>query len=316
MKPAPRLACVAVVLSGLIPPLSCCTAAPEFETTALVASLSDEFVENWNAGNAEGIANLFAEDSVRVVSTQQLPLVGREAIQAAMQQGMEAFRTSSSTELISNIDGVREFDGSIVLADGTFVLNGEDGNATIAGKWSTVYRKTEEGDLEIVMESAHVQRDSLAEPIDYASIERMAIPAAIDLGEGAESTEGMQAIINQYTAGVKQNNASMIAGTFTEDGIQLVGSASKAHRGRAAIEAAQSTDLEAEGFAGVTLTATILRQRKLSDSIIAANGVWQAATEDGTIMEFGQWGNLMQIQGDGSLLMLLESAGGFTGTAE
>ncbi|MCX8230074.1 MAG: hypothetical protein OTJ44_09045 [Planctomycetota bacterium] len=280
---------------------------------------SDQFLEYWNAGDADSLSKLFAEDSVRVISTAQLPSTGRTAIKAAFMSGMKEFRTSDAIKLVSQTKNVQELEGNIVLADGTFTideegdiqLSGMAGYKKLHGKWATVYRKTDSG-LEILMESAHVAKDALPTPIDYSSIEREQVPAAQDYGNAAEYADATQNLTDTYSAGMKNNNGAMIASIFTEDGIQLVSSSSEANRGRAAIEQAMTVNLPEEGYAGTTLVATTLRQRKVSDSLVIGNGLWQVVQEDGTVLEFGQWGNLMQVQEDGSLMLLMESAGGFT----
>lgn len=295
----------ALVSVGLL--ASCTAERPPVSLETQVQNVSDQFLEHWNAGDAEALAGLFVEDAVRVVSTHQLPSMGRESIQAAFQKGMDEFRSTDEVQLTSEIGAVRDLGDGFVLADGTFVLSGPGGEQIFAGKWGTLYQK-DEGGLKVVMESAHAAKDSLPAPIDYSAIERAEVPAVISSGEHVDA---MQSIIDRYTAGIKATDASMIAGTFAESGIQLVSSAPQTYRGRAAIEAATKENLETGGYAGAELSAIILNQRKVSDKLVMANGVWQASMEGG-LVEFGQWGNLMEIQEDGSLLMLMESAGVFT----
>jgi uncharacterized protein (TIGR02246 family) len=286
---------------------SCTAELPPVSLEQQVLDLSDQFLAHWNAGDAEALASLFSVDAVRVVSTHQLPSVGRESIQAAFQKGMEDFRSSDEVQLTSEVASVQDLGDGFLLADGTFQLKGADGAQLLAGKWGTLYQEDESG-LKIVMESAHAAKDALPAPIDYSAIERAEVPAAISSGENVDA---MQSIIDRYTGGIKATDASMIAGTFAESGIQLVSSAPQTYRGRAAIEAATKENLEAGGYAGAELTATILNQRKISEKLVIANGIWHVSMEGG-LVEFGQWGNLMEIQEDGSLLMLMESAGVFT----
>ncbi|MCP4092910.1 MAG: nuclear transport factor 2 family protein [Planctomycetes bacterium] len=272
-----------------------------------VQAMSDQFLEHWNGGDAEALAGMFAPDAVRIVSTQKGPLLGRDAIQASFQQGMETYKTSDEAKLKSEIGNVQELGGDIILADGTFALSGADGASVMEGKWGTVYRNTEEG-LVILMESAHVDGQPSAALASYATDDLQSMHGADD----AEYADAMQAIIDSYTAGLKGKDAGMLAGTFTENGIQLVASMPQTNRGRAAIETAFATFFEQEDFGGRHLRAKMLNHTKISDSLVAANGVWREYDENRSLIAFGQWGNLLEIQEDGTLLMVMEAAGPFT----
>ncbi len=59
------------------------------------------------------------------------------------------------------------------------------------------------------------------------------------------------------------------------------------------------------------LSAKTLRMRKVSDSLLLANGTWEVSNENGQFIRFGQWGNIFEIQQDGSVLMKVECAGIF-----
>jgi uncharacterized protein (TIGR02246 family) len=290
-----------------------CSSEPVDEQPALksqVQAMSDRFLELWNEGDADGLSKLFAEDGVRVISGDQLPSAGHDAIKDSFVRGMEKHRSSSETKLVSEIANAVDLGGDIVLAEGSFTLNDKEDAKLLGGKWGCVYRKTK-GGLQILMESAHVAEDTLSEPIDYSKIKREKPSGEVDNGNAAEYLGAMNQIIETYGDGIKAGDAAMIASTFTEDGVQLVGSSAKAHRGRKEIAAAQEAVLPASGHSGMALTGQVLRQRKISDSLVVANGLWQIAGEDGVLVDFGQWGNLMQIQPDGSLKMLMESAGGY-----
>ena len=269
---------------------------------------TNKFLDLWNAGDAESLSMLFAEDSVRVVSNDgQLPSVGRKAIAASFMEGFRKFKTSPDNLLNTKISSMVELEGGIIMAHGTFTIAGEGG---FNGKWASIERNTEDG-IEILMESAHVTESSLAAPIDFASVERVPNPDVTDYGNAAKFEEAMNRIITNYTKGATTGDAALIASTFTPDGIQIVSRQNEALHGRTAIEEAISASFSADDYTPGTLSAKTLRMRKVTDSLLIANGTWQVADKEGQITRFGQWGNIFEIQEDGSLLMKVECAGAF-----
>jgi len=269
---------------------------------------TNKFLDLWNAGDAESLSMLFAEDSVRVVSNDgQLPSVGRKAIAASFKEGFRKFKTSPDNLLNTKISSMVELEGGIIMAHGTFTIAGEGG---FNGKWASIERNTEDG-IEILMESAHVTESSLAAPIDFASVERVPNPDVTDYGNAAKFEEAMNRIITNYTKGATTGDAALIASTFTPDGIQIVSRQNEALHGRTAIEEAISASFSADDYTPGTLSAKTLRMRKVTDSLLIANGTWQVADKEGQITRFGQWGNIFEIQEDGSLLMKVECGGAF-----
>ena len=272
-----------------------------------LAALEARFLDGFNKGDAGALSALFASDGVRVISGAQVPSSGREQIKALFEADIEQHNANLDNRLSSETRAVRSLGDGIVVADGAFELKDKAGALLLGGKWGCVYRETDDG-LEVVMESAHVAKDTLQAPIDYSKVKRQAATAA-DFGEAAKHLEPMQQQIAQYQAAIKAGDAAKIAGLFVEDGVQLVSSSSKPHVGRAAIEAALKSVLPEGGYTGTNLAAKILGIRELSSKLLCANGVWEITGDDGAVLEFGQWGNLMEIQADGSLKLILESTG-------
>lgn len=272
-----------------------------------LAALEGRFLDAFNKGDAAALAGLFAADGVRVISGAQLPSTGRDQIEKLFEADIALHNANRDNRLVSETRSVRGLGAGVVVADGGFELKDKDGGTLLGGKWGCVYRQAE-GGLEVVMESAHVAKHTLKEPVDFTKIERQQASAS-DLGEAAPYVEAVNKMISDYDAAVKSGDASRIAALFTEDGVQLVGSSTEPHRGRAAIEVASQKVLAANGYVGTTLTGQLLGLNKVSDDLLCANGQWQVAGEDGAVLEFGQWGNLMEIQDDGSLLLVMESAG-------
>ena len=269
--------------------------------------LEGRFLDAFNKGDAGALAGLFAEDGVRVISGAQLPSSGRAQLKALFEADIAEHNANRDNTLSSEVRATRMFDGSIMLADGAFELKDKDGALLLGGKWGCVYRQTDAG-LEVVMESAHVAKDTMKEPVDFSKVKRQPAPAP-DFGDAEKHVEAINQLIASYADAVKSGDSAKIAALFTEDGIQLVGSASKPHRGRGEIEAAAKEVLAANGYTGTTLTGQVLGLNQVSDKLLCGHGLWQVADDSGAALEFGQWGNLMEIQDDGSLLLIMESAG-------
>lgn len=272
-----------------------------------LAALEGRFLDAFNKGDAAALAGLFAADGVRVISGAQLPSTGRDQIQKLFEADIAQHNANRDNRLVSETRSVRDLGAGVVVADGGFELKDKDGAALLGGKWGCVYRQVD-GGLEVVMESAHVAKHTLEEPVDFTKVEQQQAPAP-ELGDAAPYVDAVNEMISDYAAAVKSGDAKKIAAMFTEDGVQLVGSSTEPHRGRAAIADAAQKVLAANGYTGTTLTGQILGINKVSDNLLCANGRWQVAGDDGAVLEFGQWGNLMEIQDDGSLLLVMESAG-------
>ncbi len=312
MKYPLRLSCHTLSLVTAAFVLSCAKeeepqAAPTSTEEKFNAS-ENEFLKLWNAGDAEGLSLLFAKDSVRVVSNDgQLPSAGRAAITGSFRTGMEKFKTSPDNVLSSETSDMVELDGGIIMSHGTFTVAGGNG---FSGKWASVQRNTDDG-MEILMESAHVTESSLAAPVDFSTVERLAIPDTRDYGNAADFEGAVTKLVETYMEGATSGNAALIASTFTPDGIQLVSSQEGPLIGKSEIEKGISAKLSEEDFVPGILSAKTLRMRKVSDSLLLANGTWEVSNENGQFIRFGQWGNIFEIQQDGSVLMKVECAGIF-----
>ena len=295
-------------LTGLALLVTGCTSKDEgSDPAAQLAALEGRFLDAFNKGDAAALAGLFAADGVRVISGAQLPSTGRDQIQKLFEADIAQHNANRDNRLVSETRSVRDLGAGVVLADGGFELKDKDGASLLGGKWGCVYRKVD-GGLEVVMESAHVAKHTLEQPVDFTKVERQQASAS-DHGDAAPYVEAVDKMISDYAAAVKSGDAGKMAALFAEDGVQLVGSSTEPHRGRAAIEAAAAEVMTANGYTGTTLTGQILGLNKVSDTLLCGHGLWQVADDSGAVLEFGQWGNLMEIQQDGSLLLIMESAG-------
>lgn len=270
-----------------------------------------EFLVEWNDRDSDGLAGLFATDGVRVVSGEQMPAAGRAEISKSFAGTMGDPTLQPRMEVSITLEHAREIDGGIVIADGRFKATDPDGNVTLTGKWGNVFVKTDDG-LRLLLESAHAEPSADADPARFQTMSgRVAAPSRPDLGNAAEHAPALQALIDTYLEGFNTGNGTMLASAFTEDGAQIIGPLTSVNRGRAAIEASAN-----ERLAGETLSATQIRARKISDTLIVHNGVWETRDADGKLTGFGQWGNLLEVQPDGSTRLLVECAGPFHGAGE
>jgi hypothetical protein len=117
--------------------------------------------------------------------------------------------------------------------------------------------------------------------------------------------------IERYARGALNSDSSLMAQEFTVDGVRSVSEMPQAYRGRLAI--LESLKVANEGtspYAKTELKAVILNAQRLSDTVAIANGVWQVSDSKGSVIDFGQWGNVLQIQ-DGEVKLIFESAGSY-----
>lgn len=306
-----RTLCIAATVASI--GLCSCAGSPtqsasKGDPKAQVDAYFTRFLAEWDERDSDGMAELFAVDGVRVVSGDQLPAAGRKAIAKSFAGTMGDPTLRDRIDISITCEQARAVDNGLIIADGRFKATDSNGNVTLTGKWGNVFRMTDDG-LLMVLESAHAEPSPDADPARFANMSNRAVgPARADLGNAAEHAAAMQALIDLYIEGFNTRNGTMLASAFTEDGAQIIGPLTSVKRGRAAIAEAAS-----ENLVGETLSATEIRARKLSDTLIAHNGLWETRAADGTVTGFGQWGNLLELQPDGSVRLLVESAGPFHG---
>jgi uncharacterized protein (TIGR02246 family) len=291
-----------------------CTAAPasgpSLET--VIQRSIDQFVTHWADQNTEELSKMFAEDGIRVVSGEQLPATGRDAIAKTFAAGFSD-RDLDGASLSGEVLAARALEDDMVMAYGTWQISDNEGAVALDGKWGNVWR-VKDGHAHLVMESAHA---NIAEDFDrgvYASMARQDAPAYVS--DGSAVAKAVQESVDRYIAGVDGNEPEKVANEFTENGIQLVSSRRELSSGRAAIRDAVRADLAAGApFEKTTLKADVCGVRQISPNYVIAHGVWESKGQDGTVVTFGQWGNVWQIQADGSVKLLMESAGGHVALA-
>ena len=275
---------------------------------AAVRDYIDEFVGHWGNGNTGELIKLFTEDGIRVVSREQLPATGRAAIARTFETGFadEGFKGASLHGVVTE---ARTLENDLVLAHGTWHVKDAKGALALEGKWGNVF-EIKDGKVRMIMESAHA---NIGEDFDrsiYATMPRRTLSAKAT-GD-PRMVKAVQASVDRYIAGIDGNDPEKVANEFTEDGIRVVSSTMAPSYGRNAILGAVRAELAAGSpFEKTTLHASIHGVRQISPHYLVAHGSWAAKSADGKIVTFGQWGNVLRIQEDGSVKMLMESAGGY-----
>ncbi len=276
----------------------------------LVEISVNNFLKHWNAGEPKALSMLFAEDAIRVVSSQQLPAVGRAAICKQFEDAMAEGTQTSTAKLTANVATAMSISDNLIIADGTFKVSDEAGETIRNGKWGNLFRLV--GDkVELVLESAHAEIGLDKDRSVFATIEREKPPEP-NMGSDKDLAAAMDRSAARYSAAYNAEDAKLIAAEFLPDGMRIVSTSADPSRGREAVTASIMTELAAGSpFKGSTLSSTQLGMLKVSPTIVIANGLWEAKDAEGGLVEFGQWGNVLEIQDNGELLLVMESAGGF-----
>ena len=300
-----------VMVAVLVATAGCCTAGPESDPAleARVQAHVDGFVALWKKQDSQGLADLFAEDGVRVVSGEQLPATGRAAIKKSFADGFAANGPFGETSLSAKVTSARSLEGDLALAHGTWVLSDGAGDTILNGKWGNVLR-TGGKDLQLVLESAHAEVGMDADRSAYATAARQSAPAG-PAGTDRALVKAVQDSVDRYIAGVAKRNAEMIADEFTMDGLRLVSSSSGFSHGRdGIIKEVKSEFAAGSPYESTSLSAPILGVKAVSPNYLIAHGVWESRDSKGKVVEFGQWGNALERQSDGSVKMVMECGGG------
>ena len=120
--------------------------------------------------------------------------------------------------------------------------------------------------------------------------------------------ELMQASADEFAAAWKAGDSNAIGEVFTEDAIQVVGSAQIPALGRASIAGGFAAAFSQEGpFHNTHIEIKINEARKLNDDIMIAAGYWNVLDESNESLLDGKWGNVYEIQ-DNRIEFIQEAA--------
>ena len=130
-----------LLATGLIAMAACAAKAPD--TTADEAALRADpvaWLEAYNAGNSDGVANLYAEDAV-VLAPGAPAVVGRVAIREFIKSDIEKSKADGLAFKMGEVTGVG-VSGDLGWLSGTYLVTDASG-ATVDGvKFVSVYRRT------------------------------------------------------------------------------------------------------------------------------------------------------------------------------
>ena len=200
------------------------TTTQEYESPAaageLVAALAATYEELYNAGDAAGVAGMYAEDAIVLMSTSEI-VEGREAIGAAT----ELFITLNSPQL--SIKPIAQMTvGDWVLDRGSYsnMITADGEPATLTGSYLSLSRRSGDG---LIMHRLAVNFDG-PPPIPMPAPEPTEAAAVID-GPLAD-------FIASYTEHYNMGHASVVAEHWAEDAVAMFAE-QPVRSGRAEIEA-------------------------------------------------------------------------------
>lgn len=113
-------------------------AAATESADAALRQLTADYAERYDAGDAAGVAALYAEDGILIGSRGE-PVEGRAAIEADVSETMQVMSTLE-TEVTAT-----EPMGNSAVARGAYTLAGADG-AEASGYWLASYEKGADGE--------------------------------------------------------------------------------------------------------------------------------------------------------------------------
>lgn len=245
------------------------------------------------------MGELYTSDAVRIVSSRQTPLYGRESITAEFESDFK--RTQSVTSITAEPTVAKFLSSDLVFATGTFSVVDSDDNMISKGFLRNLM-KIEGNSLKMFMESAG---DATPRGMNNASL---AIPEIRDpLYEGL----GMNLInegVASYVLSANNGDSQGIADLFTQNGIQAVSNNDNILFGRESIVDTLSAGTATE----IKLDAWSYGYRELGNSLAIGWGSYRQTSPSGELVEFGQWGNIWRITENG-LKLIIERASAFSG---
>ena len=265
----------------------------------------------WKTQDVDELTKEFADNGIRVLGRSLRPHVGSQTIRDSFKTAFTANDSGTATELRAEVLQAKFLDDKHILGDGVFTVTDAKGNVVRRGKWANVF-VVDKGRTRVtlLMEAAF-------ENLPLNSVSQRELPKeGLQLPKpGQLKDKELAAMIDRnikrYAEGVLHSNSRLVAAQFTADGVRSVSEFPETVRGQNAI--LKSLRIVNEGsspYARTVLKAVILDARRLSDRLAIANGLWQAVDEQGRVVDYGQWGNVVQIE-DGEVKWLQESAGSY-----
>lgn len=130
----------AIIAAGLLVLAGCQKAAPDMAAEMdAVKAVNKAWNENYAAGNADAIAELYAEDAV-VLAPGAPTATGREAIRTFLKGDVEGAKAAGISLNISP-DSTVEISGDVAWQTGTFTVTDASGTTVDTGKFLSVLCK-------------------------------------------------------------------------------------------------------------------------------------------------------------------------------
>lgn len=266
---------------------------------ALMTAYTQAFEAAWASSSAAGLGALYAEDAVRLVSDEQLPVYGRAAIQKAHKNNLAL--NPAGTKISTFTEIARFLTPEIVLAAGTFNVVDAQGTPLQRGYWSNAMKVTNDG-LQMLLESAGNASPNGMNPASLAVAQTVSESFT---GAGAALLDQG---VNAYVQGTNTGNVNAVANLFLTDGIQVVSGNDRIIQGRAAILDAMNAATGPE----VTLSAWGYGYQEIDTNLAIGWGAYKNVDANGAPTEYGLWGNIWRIT-DNGLMLVSERAGPYSG---
>jgi ketosteroid isomerase-like protein len=273
--------------------MSGCAGEPD-DVSARIEAHLDAFEVAWAASDAGALGALYAENAVRIASSKQTPMYGRQAV---VDHYAESFAASEIQSLIElTLVESRSVGPDHVMAVGEWRLSGASEADVRTGTWLNLYDVSGPA-LQAVFDNA-----SSAIPLaDFASVTR-----EMDEIYTGESSDRVDQAIDQYLGFLHDGDFdALAANSFVEAGMQVMDGGML--MGREAL-ASGMQPMEP----GTTLIAHGYGYRAVVDDLALAWGPYEVRDAEGQIIAFGQWGNLFRVV-DGRLVIIVEAGGMYSG---
>ena len=285
------MTCRAVAVLAIICAVAACAPepAPEPEPTPEAAPMDDEaaiaalgaaYVENYNAGNVDEVAALFAEDAFSLPANSSVSQ-GREAIAAALSAGI----AGNPTLRIDTADTMVM--GDWAASRGSYGIEmAPEGGAPISltGSYMTMLQRVD-GDWKISLATSNY---------DAPPPEGVSSAAAPESRPDEMADSPLAEVTGFYADHFNMGHAAVVTRAYTEDAVTAFADAPVAE-GSAAIEAALERRMQLDS---PQLTIHTVGANDLGDGWVVVGGWYEIETGDGT--RVGNWVVLASTAEDGS----------------
>lgn len=265
----------------------------------LVNNASKSFSSAWAIKDAEAMGELYEENAIRIISERHIPAYGREAIVSGFKNDFSEEFATTTIETATTVG--RFLSPNILLGTGTFDIKDSDGSTIMQGLWGNAYQL--QGDrLVMLMESAGASSTDGMRPIS------LSIPQVTDQIYDGPGSDLVNEGVVAYEINTNSANPKGVADLFLENGIMTASANGRVILGSDKI----LESITSSAVPGITLDAWAYGYREINESIALGWGGYKQTDSSGSIVEYGQWGNIWEITTDG-LKLIIERAGAFSG---